>query len=135
METTPKFVGTLLYNTAGCVLLQLRDDKPGIYYPGLWSIPGGAVEANETPVQAAMRELEEETGYKLSTEPEPLGRDTVALKDGSPAIRYFFKAPYDGTQPIHCFEGQKMEFIPIAEAQDLDLVPGCLAFINLLSHA
>jgi len=135
METTPKFVGTLLYNTAGGVLLQLRDNKPGIYYPGLWSIPGGGVEADETPAQAAVREIEEETGYKLPTEPEAIGSDEVILKDGRTAIRYFFKAPYDGIQPTQCFEGQKMEFVPIAEAGQLDLVPGCLAFINELSLA
>jgi ADP-ribose pyrophosphatase len=29
----------------------------------LYDIPGGAIEPGETPVQAALRELEEETGY------------------------------------------------------------------------
>lgn len=29
----------------------------------VYEIPGGAVEDNETPLQAALRELEEETGF------------------------------------------------------------------------
>lgn len=29
---------------------------------GLWSVPGGAIDAEETPVQAALREFDEEIG-------------------------------------------------------------------------
>ena len=44
--------------TAGHVLLIRRDGFPG---KGLWAIPGGFVEQNERLLQAAMRELHEET--------------------------------------------------------------------------
>jgi predicted NUDIX family NTP pyrophosphohydrolase len=37
-------------------------------------IPKGAVEAGETPAEAALREFEEETGTKLSSVPFPLAR-------------------------------------------------------------
>lgn len=36
-----------------------------------WELPGGAVETNESPKQAAMRELTEETGWKANNV-EPL---------------------------------------------------------------
>lgn len=36
------------------------------FKPGKWWIPGGHVEKNETPTQAAIRELKEETGVKAS---------------------------------------------------------------------
>ena len=41
---------------------------------GAWMIPKGAVEAGETPAEAALREFEEETGARLSSVPFPLAR-------------------------------------------------------------
>ena len=43
------------------LLLKRPDDVP---CGGFWSFPGGKVEAKELPLQAAVRELEEESGLK-----------------------------------------------------------------------
>lgn len=45
-------------------LLQLRDSKPGIYYPSHWGLFGGAVDEGESPEQALCRELEEELDFR-----------------------------------------------------------------------
>jgi 8-oxo-dGTP diphosphatase len=44
------------------VLLVKRGHAPGL---GLWSVPGGLVDLGETTVDAARREVEEETGLKV----------------------------------------------------------------------
>lgn len=44
-------------------LMQLRDDKPNIVYPGVWTFFGGHMEPEEDPEVAVLRELEEEIGY------------------------------------------------------------------------
>ncbi len=44
-------------------LLQLRDDIPGIFYPGHWALFGGHIEPGESPDAAIRRELLEEIGY------------------------------------------------------------------------
>ncbi len=46
----------------GRVLMQLRDQKPGIAFPGHWGFFSGSLEPGETPLMAARRELGEELG-------------------------------------------------------------------------
>lgn len=47
---------------SGHVLLVKRGQSPG---KGLWALPGGHLNINETFIQGAMRELKEETGIKV----------------------------------------------------------------------
>lgn len=59
-----KIVCTIvLMKKNGDVLLQLRDDIPNIDEPNTWTFPGGHREKGEKIKNAALRELEEETGY------------------------------------------------------------------------
>lgn len=44
-------------------LMQLRDDIPGILYPGCWGFFGGHIEPGESPEEGVKRELLEEIGY------------------------------------------------------------------------
>jgi 8-oxo-dGTP pyrophosphatase MutT (NUDIX family) len=44
-------------------MVLIRQYRPGLDEV-LWEIPAGAVDANEEPLQAAKRELAEETGYE-----------------------------------------------------------------------
>ncbi|QKW55047.1 NUDIX domain-containing protein [Streptomyces buecherae] len=50
--------------TTGQVLLIQRDWPP---YQGCWALPGGHQDPGETSLQAAIRELREETGVHLHT--------------------------------------------------------------------
>jgi mutator protein MutT len=58
-----------LLNDKNQVLLIMK--KKG-FGQGKWNGPGGKVKPGETPEQAAIREVEEETGYKV-TNPTYLG--------------------------------------------------------------
>ena len=61
----PQAVSVIVVNTLNQVLLQQRDSDPHLAFPGLWTLPGGVVEGNETPEQGAYRELAEETGLEV----------------------------------------------------------------------
>jgi 8-oxo-dGTP diphosphatase len=56
-------VSAFLCNSRGEVIAQLRDDKPGLLFPGCWSTLGGRVEDDETPDEAVQRELLEEIEF------------------------------------------------------------------------
>lgn len=50
----------------GRYLLQLRDQRADIFYPGYWGLFGGAVDEGEDPVAALYREIEEELDLKIA---------------------------------------------------------------------
>ena len=58
-----KVVVVFLHKNYDSYLLQLRDFKTSIIYPGHWGAFGGAVEDREPPEVAMHRELIEEIGY------------------------------------------------------------------------
>lgn len=60
-------MGGLAYDDHGRLLLIRRARDPG---RGLWSVPGGRVEAGEDDTAALVREMAEETG--LTVAPGPL---------------------------------------------------------------
>lgn len=53
-------VSALLVDATGKLVIQLRDNKPGLPFPAHWATLGGAIEGNETPDDAMRRELSEE---------------------------------------------------------------------------
>ena len=60
MLRTENAVAAILRLEDGRYVMQLRDERPDIWYPGYWSCFGGAVDAGESPEQALARELYEE---------------------------------------------------------------------------
>jgi len=55
-------VGAVVHDAAGRLLLIRRAHEPG---RGLWSLPGGRVEAGESAAEAVQREVREETGLDV----------------------------------------------------------------------
>ncbi len=73
-------------------LMQLRDDVPGIAYPGHWGFFGGHCDPGEKPDDAIHRELMEEIRYHT------VNIKLFGLYPDPGVIRYVYYAPL--TLPI-----------------------------------
>lgn len=121
MSEISRGAGVLLIDQRGWVLLQLRDAQA--IYPFHWGSVGGGVEPGESDEEGARRELFEETGYRVGALALG-GRTQIRLPDGSERVVTLFYAPYDGLQPIGCYEGERIEFVDPAHLPKLTFYVG-----------
>lgn len=96
MKTKPyrRNVGIVVFNSQGQVLLGER-----LGYPGSLQFPQGGMDAGEEPLQAARRELFEETGLQLDGEP---------VAEIPEWLRYDF--PADIPKKLRKFQGQEQRW-------------------------
>lgn len=85
------------------------DDK---HKGGFWEFPGGKVEAEETPEQAMVRELEEEIGI-VTTEQQPFEHLEFDYPDKSLKFDFIAVTQFEG-EP-YGKEGQQGEWVTIAD--------------------
>ena len=104
----------------GKYVVQKRDDIPTIAEPGKLSLWGGALEGNETPEEAVIREIKEETGVivpaeslKLLIAYETIGRSPRT--NGLPVMAHLYAVEINSDVVIECFEGQSLERITSAQ--------------------
>ncbi len=113
------FAGCLVETADRRILCQLRDDKPGIAFPGYWTCtPGGHVQDGERPLVAARRELDEEFEVKV----RDLRPFSVSVRDAGKAagVYHIFTAKLLSPESrLRCHEGQKASFLSADEALQL----------------
>ncbi|MGN0063198.1 MAG: NUDIX domain-containing protein [Nocardioides sp.] len=121
---TRRFAGVLLTDPAERLLLQERDEHPAID-PERWGLPGGHVDPGETYADAAVRELEEETGVRLPDGALRLWREFVVdhrAAHGTWDPMQVFVAEVDLTDDdIDCREGRQIVFVDRGRARLLAL--------------
>ncbi|MEE6074716.1 NUDIX hydrolase, partial [Avibacterium paragallinarum] len=89
------------------------------FKPGKWWIPGGHIEENETPAQAAIRELKEETGIKASTV-EFL--EQKKLPSGGESHRFLLVVDASQNVKLQKEELHDFSWVSIGDAQSYQLV-------------
>ena len=109
-----------LVDPQGRLLLQERDEHAPVD-PEKWSLVGGGIEQGESDVEAALRELEEETGLS-GVGLDPLGVLTFYC-DGCRETHEFalFTAFTDLTDAdVECHEGRQIVFVDPTTIDTLD---------------
>ncbi len=107
------------------VLLIRRGAPPG---RGLWSFPGGAVNAGESLAEAVRREVREECGVTIEVGPVIGVFDAIYHNSGGrPEYHYVlvdFLASYVAGEIAPASDVTAAAWVPVAEALDLELTPG-----------
>lgn len=130
-----EFASAVLIDTRGHLILQERDNIPGIYLPGQIGLFGGHREEGESFLQCVVREIQEEIGYFV-----PPGRFQHLTSyagfvdsDGDTAYGEIFIAddiPFDG---LHVTEGSLL-IVPRTEISAIEhrLSPSASAALKAL---
>lgn len=117
-------------HSAGAVLYTVVIGEPRYVLvterSGYASLPKGHLEEGETPAQAALREIREETGISAPlTTAEPLWQDGYALRDGGYKRVDYFLARFDGQTPVSCCEDVvAVSLVPFRDAWEALGLPG-----------
>lgn len=107
------------------LVLQLRDESGAIFFPGRWGFFGGAIEGEETPLDAIIREVYEELSIKIPKERfERSGLMTLKLSDFT-LERHFFllDISQDEASQIVLGEGQRWGAFSLDQVSKLRLTP------------
>ncbi|WP_051797104.1 NUDIX domain-containing protein [Catenuloplanes japonicus] len=116
-EISLTVAGVVLCDPHDRVLLQLRDGNTPVA-PHRWCLPGGAVEPGETLIEAAARELEEETGLRADGDLQLVWNGTApSVRDPGTLTEYAIYLGHTtvAQDQVQCNEGAAMEFTPIAD--------------------
>ena len=124
-----KAVATCYMVCNGKILLLKRNDR--VTAGNRWCMPGGKLERNETPLQAVIREVEEETGIVLSSAQANF-MQTICIRFLTPKEDYLlhlFKTVLPRSQPSDYSVTLNQEhtdylWVDLAAAQQLNLVAG-----------
>ena len=117
-------VAAILWNAQGQVLLQQRDDSPDVAFAGCWTLPGGKVEDDETPVDAIKRELVEEIGFETSLDlwrvyERPGGFESITV------VQYVYTGQIDvPISGLAVSEGQALRSCTVDEIGQLSIAYG-----------
>lgn len=121
------FAGVVLVDRRGWILMQERDEHPRID-PDCWGLSGGHLEPGETPLEGALRELDEETGVRLGADDvQEVGAFANDHRDsyGTWDRMWVYAAGVDlADDDIDCREGRRIVFVDPATVTGLRLTKG-----------
>jgi len=113
------------------ILLEKRKNEPG---KGKWSIPGGLVDLGESPEQAVIREVKEETCLYVDT-PRLIDVVSDVSLDENGRVRYHFViidylVTLKSGEPQAASDADSLMWVPFSEVEKYDLTRSFRAFFR-----
>lgn len=115
---TRKAASAVVFNIETKEFLVLRRADSKEEHPGLWEFPGGYVEKDESPRDAAIRELKEETGIIA----EPIRTGDSGEIDDLKVTPFLFAV--DSNEVELSKEHTEFRWIEQSGLEKLDTIPG-----------
>ncbi len=107
------------------VLLAQRGKAPSL---GLWSLPGGHVELGERLVDAALRELREETSVEAELEGVATMLDIIRRDETGVVSKHYliavFKAQWRAGEAVAGDDAAAVQWRRADDLADLEMTPG-----------
>ncbi len=117
-------VGAVVHDTQGRLLLIRRGHAPSA---GMWSVPGGRMEAGETEPEAVVRETAEETGLLVRPD-RVLGRVRIPGDGVVFTVTDWACTLVDPEQqPVAGDDAAEVRFVDAGGLAALDMAPGVVA--------
>lgn len=129
MENYPTWIPVValaLQDGTGRWLMHLRAENK--QHGGLWEFPGGKVEPGETPVNALIREIQEELGISLegfSLRPAGFAENDPDMGANQIVIMLYTCGPWNLLHPVQpcCLEGGSIGWFTPDEMELLEKPP------------
>ena len=98
------------------LISQRRGNDP---HKGKWEFPGGKIESGESPIQALVRELEEELGILVKTA-KPYDILDYQYPHQQVNLNFFLVTEYSGH--MRGVEGQRIDWVPVYDLARIDML-------------
>ena len=106
-------------------------------FRGLWSLPGGSIEPGESASEAALRELNEETGIAAKIEGVVENVELTAKDDDGRPVTWrlaMFYGRYAGGSLQPGSDASDANWVATADLEKLSLTEGTAALIRLAAR-
>ena len=115
--------GAVIRDESGRLLLVRRGKPPAL---GTWTLPGGRVEAGESPAAAAAREVAEETGLVVTV------GDLLATVPVLGFLVHDFAAELIGGELVAGDDAMDARWFDVVDLEQLELSPGLLDALHAM---